>query len=83
MCRVAVKDEIGIVAWGSAGTGMVVFRPGARMHVPFWAKKASLHIAVHAWHDWASMSLQATALELDERQQQIADLTEMVEPGVL
>jgi hypothetical protein len=64
---------------------MVVFRPGARMHVPYWAKKPSKHIAVHAWHDWASMSLQATALALDERQQQVADLSEMlgVEPGVL
>ena len=83
MCRVTVKDEIGIVAWGSAGTGMVVFRPCVRMHVPYWAKKASPHIAVHAWHDWSSMSLHAMALERDERQQQIADLTEMIEIGVL
>jgi hypothetical protein len=52
---------------------MVVLKPGARVHVPYWSKKASPHVAIHSWHEWTNAALEATVSDFQHQAQQVAD----------
>jgi hypothetical protein len=62
-----------MVGWMGAGTGSTVMRPGGKLHVPFWSKKPSPHVAIHSCHEWSAFALESLAADLQHRDQVVSD----------